>query len=175
MSWAAELLNSVTVGARDWNWPFGRGKIHRGEPAKCKSRANGQLGHVPGGSVGKHLTARISFVDGWYVMAGNPEWIIVSLVLEFTVLAEQIGPAKTAFAELASATFAGWIARRKFAAANSANSIACTLCDIRKLMKKLFMKLSCSNQLSEKVELNILQQGRQNILIFLQSKDVTLF
>ena len=40
-------------------------------------------------------------------MAGNPEWIIVSLVLEFTVLAEQIGPAKTAFAELASATFAG--------------------------------------------------------------------
>ena len=51
-------------GARDWNWLVGRGKIHCGEPAKCKSCANGQLGHVPGVSVGKHLTARISFVDG---------------------------------------------------------------------------------------------------------------
>ena len=36
-----------------------------------------------------------------------PEWIMVSLALEFAVLAEQIGPAKTAFVELAAATFAG--------------------------------------------------------------------
>ena len=53
-----------TVGARDSVCRIGRGKIHRGEPAKCKSRANGQLGHVPGGSVGKHFRARIPFVDG---------------------------------------------------------------------------------------------------------------
>ena len=53
-----------TTGARDWNWPVGHGKIRRGEPAKCKSRANGQLGHVPGGLFGKHLRALIPFVDG---------------------------------------------------------------------------------------------------------------
>ena len=97
------------MAARDWNWPFGRGKIHHGETAKCKSRANSELGHFPGGSVGKHVKARIPFVDGWNVTAGNPEWIMVSLVLEFAVLAEQIWPAKKASAELAAATFARWI------------------------------------------------------------------
>ena len=55
-----------------------------------------------------------------------PEWIILSLILEFAVLAEQICLAKTAFSESAAATFAGWIERRKFATANSANWIACT-------------------------------------------------
>ena len=35
------------------------------------------------------------------------EWIIVSLVQEFAVLAKQICRAKTAFAELVTATFAG--------------------------------------------------------------------
>ena len=34
------------------------------------------------------------------------EWVIVSLILEFAVLAEQICPAKTVFAKLAAATFA---------------------------------------------------------------------
>ena len=75
----------------------------------------------------KILGSSIPFVNAWNVTAGNPEWTVVSLVLEFAVLAEQIGTAKTAFAELAAATSAGWIERRKFAAANSANWIACTL------------------------------------------------
>ena len=36
-----------------------------------------------------------------------PEWIIVSYILEFALLAEQICLAKTAFAVLAAATFTG--------------------------------------------------------------------
>ena len=55
-----------------------------------------------------------------------PEWTMVSLILKFAILAEQIWPAKTAFAELAAATFAGWNKCRKFAVANSANWIACS-------------------------------------------------
>ena len=53
------------------------------------------------------------------------ERIIVSLVM-----GEQIWRTKTAFAELAVATFAGWIECMKFAAANSANWITCTLSDM---------------------------------------------
>ena len=41
------------MAARNWISPFDRGKIRHGEMAKCNSRANGQLGHDPGGSVGK--------------------------------------------------------------------------------------------------------------------------
>ena len=44
------------------------------------------------------------------------EWIMTSQ--EFAVLAEQIWLDKTAFAEFAAATFAGWIKCRKLAAAN---------------------------------------------------------
>ena len=50
----------------------------------------------------------------------------VCLVLEFAVLAEQICRAKMAFAELVTATFAGWIECKKFATANSENWIVST-------------------------------------------------
>ena len=59
-----------------------------------------------------------------------PEWITNSLFLEFTVLAEQICPAWTAFAELAAATLAGWIECRKFATSNLPNWITCIWCSI---------------------------------------------
>ena len=61
----------MPMTARDWISPFDRTKICRGETTKCKSRANGQLGRVPRGSVGKHMKAWIPFVDGWNVTAGN--------------------------------------------------------------------------------------------------------
>ena len=50
--------------ARDWISTFGRDKIRRDETANCKSHAIGQLGHVLRGSFGKHVKARIPFVDG---------------------------------------------------------------------------------------------------------------
>ena len=49
------LTGGEQTAACNWNWLFGSGKIHHGEPTKCKSRANSQLSHVPCGSVGKHL------------------------------------------------------------------------------------------------------------------------
>ena len=43
---------------------IGLGKTRRGKMVKSKSRANDQLVHIPSGSAGKHLKARIPFVDG---------------------------------------------------------------------------------------------------------------